>query len=121
MNVMRVMGSRLDWGLGVTCLNEAVMQWRSARLLSFTPSGAPARPSGAGEPRSARRLNAQPPMIIRLQAWTRRRDPDPAGTHLAEGAVVSVPERHHGYLLRGRSSPPLLPALPAGGGSGAGP
>jgi hypothetical protein len=70
--------------------------------------------------RSARRPDAQPPPIIGSPAGIRRRDPGPAWTHLPEGAVVSVPEHHHGFLLRGRSFLLLLPALPAGAAAGQG-
>jgi hypothetical protein len=95
------------------CCNGAMRD-----CFSFIPERRLCSALGTGEHRPARRLNAQPPVIICSQAGTRRRDPDPAETHLLECAVVSVPEHHHDYLLRGRSYLPLLPALSAGVAAG---
>jgi hypothetical protein len=56
------------------------MQLRSAGLLFIHIKWRLCPGPGAGEPLPARRPNAQPSLITRSQAGTRRRDPDPAET-----------------------------------------
>ena len=80
------------------------MQWRTAGLLFIHSKRRLCPASGLASPgrRAARRsAAADHPLTGRDPAPGIPIQPRP---HRPEGPVVSVPEHHHGHLLRGRSS-----------------